>query len=308
MDVQIIVTVMIKLFIILFLGFVLARAGYIDKHTNAKLSALISKITSPILIISSVLSSSADNRLDVIKLLGCGFLMYIGFMVLAKVICVVMAFPKRDRTLYECMLVFSNNAFMGYPIVQSLLGDEAIFYCAMLHFSFNIFIFSYGIQHIYRYASGEEAAKFDFKRLINPGFVLVIIALFLYISGIRNHGLIYDTMYMVGNVTSPLSMIVLGASLAMYPIKESLTDWRSYVFAIARLFIMPVITFAVCRLIGVNDYYTTILTITNGMPVASLVLMLGNEAGIDTRLIVRNIFVTTVLATFTVPLVIAILL
>jgi hypothetical protein len=308
MDVQVIVSVMIKLFVIMALGFILAKMGYIDKHTNAKLSGLISKFTSPLLVISSVLSSPSDNRMGVLKVLLAGAAMYAAFIIFAKIVCVLLRFPKKDRPLYESMLVFSNNAFMGYPVIQSLIGNEAIFYSAMIHFSFNILIFSYGINNIYKCSEGAQDTKFDFKKLLNPGFVLIVFALIIYLAGIRSNGLVYDTVYMVGNVTSPLSMIVLGASLAMYPIKESVTDLRSYLFSVVRLVVLPLITFAVCRLLKINDFYTTIVTVTNAMPVASMVLMLGNEADIDTSVIVRNIFVTTVLSCITVPLMVTLLL
>lgn len=307
MDIQIIVNVMIKLFLIMALGYLLAKVDIIDKQTNTKLSGLITKVTCPFLILSSVLSSSPDNRLGVFYVILAGIAMYIVFMVFAKAVCFLLRFPKQDRPLYECMLVFSNNAFMGYPVVQSILGTEAIFYTAMIHFAFNIFIYSYGIMSIEKCSGREGSAKFQFKKLINPGFILTLAALLVFLLGIRSDGVIYETVNMVGNVTSPLSMLVLGSSLAMFPLKESITDWRSYVFSAVRLFVMPVVTFAICRLLGVSDFYTTILTITNGMPVASLILMLGNQAGVDTRVIIRNIFVTTVLSTVTVPIVAALL-
>lgn len=307
MEIQIIINVMIKLFLIMSLGYLLAKVDIIDKQTNTKLSGLISKVTCPFLVISSVLSSSPKNRLSVLYVILAGIAMYIIFMIFAKIICFILQFPKQDRPMYECMLVFSNNAFMGYPVIQSILGTEAIFYTAMIHFAFNIFIYSYGVMTIEKCSGNEENAKFQFKKLINPGFILTLTALIIFLLGIRSDGVIYETVSMIGNVTSPLSMLVLGASLAMFPLKESITDWRSYVFSIVRLIVIPVLTFAICRLLHVSDFYTTILTITNGMPVASLILMLGNQAGVDTRVIIRNIFVTTVLSTITVPIVVALL-
>ncbi len=307
MDIQIIIGVMVKLFLIMALGYVLAKVDIIDKQTNTKLSGLISKVTCPFLILSSVLSSSPHNRLGVLYVILAGIVMYIIFIIFARIVCALLCFPKSDRPLYECMFVFSNNAFMGYPVIQSILGTEAIFYTAMVHFAFNIFIYSYGIMNIERCSGVGNTTKFQFKKLLNPGFILTLAALVIFLLGIRSNGVIYETINMVGNVTSPLSMIVLGASLAMFPLKESISDWRSYVFSVVRLFVIPIVTFAICRLLHINDFYTTIVTITNGMPVASLVLMLGNQAGVDTRVIIRNIFVTTVLSTVTVPLVVALL-
>lgn len=306
MNTNIIIGVMVKLFLIMTLGFVLNKTGIIDKNANGKLSGLISKVTAPLLVLSSVLSSSPSNRRGVLFVIIAGFIMYVCFIIFAKIVVKVLGFPKKDKFLYETMLVFSNNAFMGYPVIQSILGTEAIFFTAMLHFSFNIFIFSYGINNIAKSGEGESKSGFDFKKLINPGFILALFALVIYLTGIRDNGVIYETVYMVGNVTSPLSMIVLGASLAMYPIKKCISDWRSYIFAAIRLIVLPVITFFACKILNVTPFFTIIATITNGMPVASLVLMIGNQYNIDTEVIIKNIFVTTVLSTFTVPILVAV--
>ena len=143
--------------------------------------------------------------------------------------------------------------------------------------------------------------------LVTPGFILILLALIIFVAGIRDYGVIYETCYMIGNVTSVLSMLVLGATFAQYPVKESLSDIRSYGFAIIRLLVIPMVTLLVCRLIGVNDYYTSIATITNGMPVASMVVMMANEHNADTRIVTRNIVVTTALSLVTIPLVVALL-
>ena len=76
---------------------------------------------------------------------------------------------------------------------------------------------------------------------------------------------------------------------------------------IIRLLVIPMVTLLVCRLIGVNDYYTSIATITNGMPVASMVVMMANEHNADTRIVTRNIVVTTALSLVTIPLVVTLL-
>ena len=120
MDIQVILGVMIKLFAIMALGFALNKFGIIDKHTNTKLSGLVSKITAPLLVISSVLSSSPDNRLDVLKVLLAGFAMYMVLIVFAKLVCIVFRLPKKDRPLYECMLVFSNNSFFSKFVIIPL--------------------------------------------------------------------------------------------------------------------------------------------------------------------------------------------
>ncbi|MCD7855646.1 MAG: AEC family transporter [Clostridiales bacterium] len=301
MDTGVLIKVMVKLFSLMLLGFAVNKAGILDNHSNQKLSALIVNVTMPLLIISSVLKADSENRFSVLLLIAAGVGMYVLFIVFAKALVRILRLPKGDRRAYECMMVFANSALMGYPVVQSALGDEAVFYTSMIHFAYNIFIYTFGINSFRPKTSEKE--KFSLRKIINPGFVLCILALVIYISGIRSDGIVYETIYMAGNVTSPLSMIVLGSILALYPIKQSLTDLRCYGFSLIRLIVIPVITFAICRILNISNYYTSIITITNAMPVGSMVLMLAAQYNSESKeLISRNILVTTLLANITIPL------
>ena len=77
MDIMVIARCMIKLFIVLVLGFVLYRFDILDGRTSKKLSSLVVKVTAPLWIISTALSASTENRLGVLVLFGAGILMYV---------------------------------------------------------------------------------------------------------------------------------------------------------------------------------------------------------------------------------------
>ena len=135
----------------------------------------------------------------------------------------------------------------------------------------------------------------------------MLVCLVIFLTGIPLPDLLVETSEMVGDITSPLSMLVLGSTVAMYPLKESLKDVRCYVFSLFRLFIIPLIVLAVCRGIQLDPFYTGIAVLSCAMPVASMVLMIANQYGGNTEAISRNILVTTVLSVITIPLIAAIL-
>ena len=296
--------IMVKLFSILILGFVLNKVGILDEHTGKKLSGLVAKVTAPLLVVSAALSSSAENRGSVVLLVGAGFIMYTAFIFFGRLMAFLFRFPKDSRPIYECMLVFSNNAFMGYPVFQMLFGTEAVFYASMINFAFNIYIYTYAVGR-FSLLSGEKGEGLTFKKLFTPGLVITVLAFIIYVSGIRSQGIVYETIYMVGNTTSPLSMLVLGSTLALYPLKKSLTDINSYKFSLIRLIILPVISFGVCRLLNVPPMYTGIITVSNGMPVAALVLMVANDCKAEPEIIIKNIVVTTALSVVTIPILVS---
>ena len=306
MDIMVVFQTMLKLFLLLVLGFVLFKCHIFDEYTNKKISALIVNVASPMLIISSIAGVEGSNKSIVFLMIGAGILMYIGFIILGKIINRIFPFPKKDWPVYECMVVFANTGFMGYPVLLDVFGQEAVFYASLIHMAFNFFVYTYAIMCL---TKGDDSEfKLNFKQLLTPGIILIFVGIFIYLFDIQLPSVLMDTINSVGSLTAPLSMMMIGSSLAVYPIKDSFTDWRSYVFAFVRLMIVPFVTMIMCRLLHIDPYYANITIITNAMPVGSMVLMLATQYNANLKIVTRNIVVSTLLSVITIPIVVATML
>ena len=306
MDIMVVFQTMLKLFLLLVLGFVLFKCHIFDEYTNKKISALIVNVASPMLIISSIAGVEGNDKSIVFLMIGAGILMYIGFIILGKIINRIFPFPKKDWPVYECMVVFANTGFMGYPVLLDVFGQEAVFYASLIHMAFNFFVYIYAIMCLTK--SDDSKFKLNFKQLLTPGIVLIFIGILIYLFDMQLPSVLMDTINSVGSLTAPLSMMMIGSSLAVYPIKDSFTDWRSYVFAFVRLIIVPFMTMIVCRLLHINPYYANITIITNAMPVGSMVLMLATQYNANVKIVTKNIVVSTLLSVITIPIVVATML
>ena len=306
MDIMVVFQTMLKLFLLLILGFVLFKCHIFDEYTNKKISALIVNVASPMLIISSIAGVEGSNKSIVFLMIGACILMYIGFIILGKIINRIFPFPKKDWPVYECMVVFANTGFMGYPVLLDVFGQEAVFYASLIHMAFNFFVYTYAIMCL---TKGDDSEfKLNFKQLLTPGIILIFVGIFIYLFDIQLPSVLMDTINSVGSLTAPLSMMMIGSSLAVYPIKDSFTDWRSYVFAFVRLMIVPFVTMIMCRLLHIDAYYANITIITNAMPVGSMVLMLATQYNANVKIVTRNIVVSTLLSVITIPIVVATML
>lgn len=306
MDIMVVFQTMLKLFLLLVLGFVLFKCHIFDEYTNKKISALIVNVASPMLIISSIAGVEGNDKSIVFLMIGAGILMYIGFIILGKIINRIFPFSKKDWPVYECMVVFANTGFMGYPVLLDVFGQEAVFYASLIHMAFNFFVYTYAIMCLTK--SDDSEFKLNFKQLLTPGIVLIFIGILIYLFDMQLPSVLMDTINSVGSLTAPLSMMMIGSSLAVYPIKDSFTDWRSYVFAFVRLIIVPFVTMIVCRLLHINPYYANITIITNAMPVGSMVLMLATQYNANVKIVTKNIVVSTLLSVITIPIVVATML
>lgn len=306
MEIMVVFQTMLKLFLLLILGFVLFKCHIFDEYTNKKISALIVNVASPMLIISSIAGVEGSNKSIVFLMISAGILMYIGFIILGKIINRIFPFPKKDWPVYECMVVFANTGFMGYPVLLDVFGQEAVFYASLIHMAFNFFVYTYAIMCL---TKGDDSEfKLNFKQLLTPGIILIFVGIFIYLFDIQLPSVLMDTINSVGSLTAPLSMMMIGSSLAVYPIKDSFTDWRSYVFAFVRLMIVPFVTMIMCRLLHIDAYYANITIITNAMPVGSMVLMLATQYNANVKIVTRNIVVSTLLSVITIPIVVATML
>ena len=306
MDIMVVFQTMLKLFLLLVLGFVLFKCHIFDEYTNKKISALIVNVASPMLIISSIAGVEGNDKSIVFLMIGAGILMYIGFIILGKIINRIFPFPKKDWPVYECMVVFANTGFMGYPVLLDVFGQEAVFYASLIHMAFNFFVYTYAILCLTK--SDDSEFKLNFKQLLTSGIVLIFIGILIYLFDMQLPSVLMDTINSIGSLTAPLSMMMIGSSLAVYPIKDSFTDWRSYVFAFVRLIIVPFMTMIVCRLLHINPYYANITIITNAMPVGSMVLMLATQYNANVKIVTKNIVVSTLLSVITIPIVVATML
>lgn len=300
-----IINAMVKLFAMMVLGFVLYKKQFFNEEFNAKISEFIVNFSAPALIISTVCNGNSGDKSSVIKLIVVGIILYLLLPVIALIITRIMRIEKEKQSIYQMLIIFSNVAYMSYPIVQALYGDKAIFYNSLLHMGFNFMMFSYGI-----YLIGKDSTdiKIDFKNFINPGLVASVIALIIYFSEIKVAGFIAETASFLGNITMPLSMIVLGSVLAGYSVKDMFSDKRIFIISAIKLIVFPIISFYIIKMLFTDPVIIGMTTISMGMPAASLVVMMSVKYNKNVKIASVGVFVTTVLSMITIPCIYILLL
>lgn len=302
MDITVLVNTMFVLLVTLILGYFLNKKGMLDHVTNKKLSSLIVKVTCPALVISSVFGESIDgDKREILFIFFIGIAIYCILPLLAFIITKILRIEHSKIGTYQFMFIFANTSFMGFPIVESLFGKQAIFYCSILHMSFNILAFTYGIYLISK--DGEKAAQFDPKKLINSGIISAIIALILYFGEISLPSFMVQTLSSIGSITTPLSMLVLGASIAEIPVGDIFKERKIYLLTLIRMVILPIIAFYLFHMFTDNALLIGVATITLGMPIASMTVMFANEYNGQTKLASIGVLITTVSSIVTIPLI-----
>ncbi len=297
MHIQVIVNQMIILFLVIIVGYIANKVGILDKSQNQKLSSLILNITCPALILSSVFETKSGDFKTVIQIFIISIAIYIVLPFMGILFGKILKVPKEDRNLYQFMTIFSNIGFMGYPVIQSIFGTQALFFAAICNMIFNIFCYSYGIYLM----SGCDKLSFDFKKIINPGIIFSLIAVIIYLTKWQMPQIIGETSSLIGATTTPLAMMLIGSSLADIPPKEVINDVRIYLYTIIKQIVMPILFWWVLKFIVFDKVVLGVLVILVAMPVGSITVMFCNQYKGNVDLASKSIFITTLASVFTIP-------
>ncbi|WP_270304988.1 AEC family transporter [Terrisporobacter petrolearius] len=305
MDIGVIVNQMLVLFIVMIIGYITNKKNILDVNVNKKISSLLLNITAPALILSSVVNrdKAGDPKL-VVDIAVLAIILYAILPFLGIVLAKILKVPKEDENLYQFMTIFSNVGFVGFPVIESIFGSEAVFFAAIINLVFNVFCYSYGIYLI----SESNKLSFDIKTLINPGIIVSIIAIIIYITNIEVPLVIKETTSMIGGITTPLAMMLIGSSLGEIPIKEVFLEKRLYPYTFIKQIIMPIIFFLILKPFVTNELILGIIIIVSAMPVATITIMFCNEYEGNISLASKTIFITTLCSIVTIPALVYILL
>lgn len=307
MDIQVILMQMIQLFLVIALGYFLFKMKLFDVDLNKKLTSILLTVTTPAMIVSSVLSTTVTQGLsDIVFVFILGFGIYLIMPILGFFIVKVLRIPLSQQGLYIFMTVFSNIGFMGFPVMKAIFGHEAVFFTAIFNMIFNLFVFTVGVV-IMNYGTGQKV-KLNPKNLLSPGVIASLVALFIYFTGIKLPDVLSSTITMIGDITTPMAMLLIGSTLATIPIKEVFTEFKIYPYTMIKQIIVPVIAYPLLKLVVGDPLILGIALIMISMPVANSAVLFATEYDGDISLAAKTVFMTTLLSVVTIPLIVALFL
>ncbi|MCL2154559.1 MAG: AEC family transporter [Leptospirales bacterium] len=295
-----------KLFLMILVGFIGRKTNVINKQTTKGLSSLLIKITLPALIFTSMQKEFAEELLSQSFIItGLSFGVYGLYFIIAIIIGKLLKGGDRDTGAYQFAILFSNVAFMGFPVLSSVFGDESIFYAAMFNIPFHFFVFTIGVYLMTR--GHSDSTKFNFKLFLNPGVISTILGFIFFYFSIKLSPIIYDPLKLIGDITTPLSMLTVGAMLTEVNHRELVAGWRVYFISFMRLIILPIIVFFFVRLFTNEPMMIYVPVVIAAMPVAVNAPLVAQEYNGNALLASRLMFISTFLSLFTLPIVLLVL-
>lgn len=279
-------------------GIVARKKSILTSEASKSLSDFLLNITLPLLIISSFNYNFSEEMFIKAKLVFIySILIHIVLILASWLLCA--KFSVKSKKVLRFVTIFSNSGFMGYPVLEQLFGKVGVFYGAIFNIPFNIFVLSYGVM-IY---TGKKDIKTIRGVITHPGIVATVFGFIMFIFSIKLPDPIYEAASMVGSMTTPLSMLIVGCMLAEIKYKEVFSGIVAYYASVIRLIVAPFIVMVLLKLMHADKLVSQICITVEAMPAAVLATVLAEKYGADALLASKCVLITTIISMLTIPLV-----
>ncbi len=281
-------------------GFLLVKSNLVKSDGISNFAKLLMYVCSPMLVIYSFLNISFSWTLVRNMLIAFAFAMSV--MLIFVVVFARVFKDKEDAKyrIYTLATVFPNCAFMGVPILQAVLPDypEALAYSVMFSMALNISAWTVGSYVI----TGERKYIGVKKVLLNPQVFALLVAIPLFALGVKLPTQIDGMVTLLGKMTTPLCMLIMGMRLATTPIKGIFLKPMQYLIIAIKQLLLPLLVFLVLLPLPFDQNMKNSIYIIFACPVASVILSFAEMLGKGQRDAANMVLLGTSLSTLTIPI------
>lgn len=288
----------LELFVLIISGIFLYKKNIIREDGKKLLSDILIKFIVPCMIINSYMGKFNDEVLDNI---GKSFIYSIILCVIGIVISLAVSFVVSDehKGIFRFACSFSNAAYMGFPLIRALFGEEGILYASSYVTVFNILLWSVG----YVFFADKMPIKKLLKNLITcPPIIAVVVGLIIYLFKIPVTNIIADPISSVGAMTTPISMIVTGVAMGEAGIVRLIKQKHLLYGLFIRLILIPMVSLLVFYIFNISGIVATVTLVLEACPCAAITTMFAIQYGHDQKYAAALVVISTICSIVTLPL------
>ncbi len=280
------------------IGAVLRWSGLLAQSDAKALNAVIVYVGLPAFVFEAVHGTALSTaHVGVVGVAWVVFLVTLGCAWLVQ-----RALKMRKERAGSFMLVASlgNTGYLGYPLTAALLGSAAVPYAVFSDvFGTVVALVTVGLPIAASMGRNGARRPSVIKELITfPAVIALVAALALRSVAVPDP--VSDGLGLLASMVAPMIMLSVGLSL-----RPGVVLGAAGVIAVAvalRLLVAPALAWGVGSVV-LDGTALRVAVLQAGMPSMMLTLVVAERYGLDTEFIAGALFVSTLAAAFTLPLV-----
>ena len=285
-------------------GFVATKVGVLRHEQVSDFTRLLLNITLPCMLLASVnsMKGATPETMGIAGLLA--LFQFFALMLCAMLCNVLFRTPREERSIYIFMAICTNTGFIGLPVISSIYGSDSVLFCGIFIAVLAFFVYSVGFGALVPRKPGEKA-KIPWKAMMNPAMIASVVSIVLVLLGFEFPPVAEKGLSMVGNITAPVAMLMVGIIIANARLADVSKEWRLYPFILIRQLIVPAALFLGLNALGIGHLLAGVFVIMFAMPVGSMAPAFAQMMGRDPQLPARGTVLSTLSSFIVVPLLVA---
>ena len=288
-------------------GFVSVKAGWAETPHARSLSGLLIYVCGPAMFINAFQRMNYDPAQ--FRSIVLFFLVTLAIQAAVIGILCLLLRKRFDDARYRILsiaTVLGNVGFLGLPLVTALFPGQPIVACysTVYALSMNLVVFTLGVFLLTRdrrYMSLKAA-------VLNPTSLTILFSLPFYLLDIHLPEAILDNLALLGRMSTPMCMFVLGMRLAAVDLKGLLTQPFSYIGSLMKLIAYPLAAYLMVRFLpGLDETFKACVLVLSAAPSGAIILSLAELHRREQENAASVLLMSTLLCVITIPLVMLIL-
>lgn len=281
-------------------GFILVKTRMIEPGSISAFAKVLMYVCQPCLTIYSF--QKVEFSMELVKNMAVFFFLTLLLQSVLLLVFYLLFRKKFSQIKYRiCTLAttLGNCTFMGVPLLEALFPDkpEAVVFSLSYFLSMSVLCWTAG-----SYMITLDRKYISIKKLIlNPAVLSMIAAAPIFVSGFHFPAQIEDMITLLGRMTTPLCMLVMGMRLATVKLKPIFTDRLQYSAIFMKQIIMPVLCFLLVAGLPIEPLMKQTMFILAATPVASVVLNFAEMLGEGQETAANVVLLGTLLSVVTIP-------
>lgn len=295
--------------ILVVIGYAAAKLKVITPVFKDGIGKLIIRITMPALILTSVsnLNITGGMLRSGIAVMVFTYLFLLVLFALALLSSKVLRLKNATRDVYLALSMFGNVIFLGFPLFKALYPETGLFYAIFFYLASDSLVWTLGIYLMGRGGNTGKSPAAGLKHLVNPSTIAFTAGFIMFAVKLRLPDLIGTPLGLLGQTTTPLSMLFIGATLAGIALRGVYKKYSIFILAFLKMLAVPTMALFTVKFLngalalGMDDAAITVLILQIAMPCMTIFAVISKEMGSDGEYAAECIFVTTVLSIATLP-------
>ena len=286
------------LFLLIGTGMVAVKTGVLKLENKQALSNLLVYIIVPAMVVNSY---RMEFSTQILHNLLAAFGMSVLSVLLGTVITLLLTAHKTGSRMpiFRFACIFSNAAYMGFPLISALFGSEGLLYASAYVTVFNILLWNAGLWPCQRRFQRKRGCP---QSGAHPVLYAIVVGWASYLLQIPLPALITQPLELLAGVNTPLSMLITGMLIAAGDVRSIVTDKHIWKLASVRMLLIPAATLALFGVLGFHGTAAQVVTLLECCPAAAITSVFAVQFGHDEHFAAGSVVLTTLLSIVTLPL------